>query len=100
MRAFWFVALAIAAIFYWLGRRHGSETSSERADRLETTRLQAGAKLTQLPQDKRIEIDDLIRGKHMIAAIKMIRSSAGLDLKGAKDAADQRAAELNGPSGK
>ena len=95
-REFWFAAAIIAVFFYWLGRRNSSETPSERADRLATARMQAASALKQVPQDKREEIDGLIRGKQMIAAIKLIRASAGLDLKGAKDAADQRRSELEG----
>ncbi|MFZ1990846.1 MAG: hypothetical protein WAW96_13875 [Alphaproteobacteria bacterium] len=93
---FWIAAAIIAVFFYWLGRSHGGETPSERADRIATARMQAASALKQMPQDKRAEIDDLIRGKQMIAAIKLIRSSTGLDLKGAKDAADQRRSELGG----
>ena len=93
-REFWIAAAVIAVLFYWLGRRQGGETPSERADRIATAQMQAASALKQLPQDKRDEIDDLIRSKQMIAAIKLIRTSANLDLKGAKDAADARAAEL------
>ena len=95
-REFWIAAAAIAVFFYWLGRRQGGETPSERADRIATAQMHAASALKQLPQDKRDEIDDLIRGKQMIAAIKLIRTSSGLDLKAAKDAADQRKLELGG----
>ena len=93
-REFWIVAAIIAGVFYWLGRRHGGETPAERADRIAIDRMQAASALKQMPQDKRAEIDELIKAKQMIAAIKLIRTSTGLDLKSAKDAADQRRAEL------
>lgn len=95
-REFWVAAAIVAVFFYWLGREQGGETRAERADRVAVERMHAASALTGLPQDKRDEIDDLIRAKQMIAAIKLIRTSTSLDLKGAKDAADARAAELNG----
>lgn len=95
-REFWIAAALIAVFFYWLGRKQGGETRAERQDRIAVDRMHAVAALTGLPQDKRDEIDDLIRAKQMIAAIKIIRLATKLDLKGAKDAADARAAELSG----
>lgn len=93
-REFWIAAAVIAVVFYWLGRQHGGETPAERADRVAAERMQAAAALKRLPNEKREEIDDLIRGNQMIAAIKSIRASTGLDLKSAKDAADGRRSEL------
>ncbi len=96
-REFWIAAAVIAVFFYWLGRSHaGGETGAERQGRIAAERIQAAAALKALAPDQRKEIDGLLRGRQKIAAIKLIRELTGLGLKEAKDAAEQRLAELAG----
>jgi len=97
-RDFWLIIAAVAAVFYWLGRRAGGETRAEREERRAGERGEAAKALGTLPSATRAQIDELITTRELIAAIKLIRAATGLDLKGAKDAADQRLAELRGTS--
>lgn len=90
----WLLAAGAAALGFIFGRLSAGGGGGDREVRRMQAQEQSRQALASLSPNRQAEIDQLVRDKRVIEAIKLMRETSGLGLKESKDAIDARRREI------